>query len=230
MDDFEITEKNRIRRSPARGTYDRQVTYDILDAGFVCYAGFIDKGHPVVIPMSYGRKDDTVYLHGATTSRIMNLLSVNNAVCINVTLLDGIVVARSMFDTSVNYRSVVIFGKAETTEETEKMDALHAISEHILPGRWAEVRTPLPNELKATVILKVKIENASAKVRTGPPDDDIRDLDLPVWAGVIPLKSNAGAPVNDPAMRNSLPVPPSVVSAVAKYSGISADPRTMQSI
>jgi len=217
MDNFEVTDRNKIQRSPHRGTYNRQAVYEILDAGFVCYTGFIDNAHPVIIPMSYGRKDDNIFLHGASTSRIMNLLAADNTVCINVTMLDGIVVARSLFDTSVNYRSVVIFGKAEKIDDTEKMEALQAISEHILPGRWEEVRAPLSNELKATVILKVKIENASAKIRTGPPDDDIRDLDSPVWAGVIPLKPTAGTPINDPAMKNNIPIPRSVASVVAKY-------------
>jgi uncharacterized protein len=218
MGQFPVTDKNKIKRSPHRGVYDHQAVYEILDAGFICFVAFVQHNEPVIIPMSYGRKDNTLYLHGASSSRIINLLETGAAVCINVTFVDGIVVARSMFDTSVNYRSVVIFGNAVLMDDEEKSTALHCISEHIVPGRWAEVRQPLPNELKATSILKVDITNASAKIRTGPPLDGKRDLDSPVWAGVIPLKLTAGVPVNDPALHAELPVPASVYATLAKYT------------
>lgn len=217
MSSFSISEQNKIKRSPNRGQYGHDAIYNILDAGFVCQVGFIDKNNPVVIPMTYGRSDNTIYLHGASTSRIMNLLPIGNSVCISVTHIDGIVVARSMFDTSVNYRSVVLFGKAEVIQDEEKSEALWHISEHILPGRWQEVRPPSVMELKATTILKVTIEHASAKVRTGPPDDDVRDLDLPVWAGVIPLKLVADTPVDDPALRYNYEISPSVLTTIKKF-------------
>lgn len=217
MTSYSITDSNKVKRAPQRAHYEHQTVYEILDAGFVCHAGFVDSGKPMVIPMSYGRKENTIYLHGASTSRIMNLLASDNSVCLSVTHVDGIVVARSMFDTSVNYRSVVLFGKAEVVPDEKKVDALWHISEHILPGRWNEVRLPSATELKATTILKVDIEHASAKVRSGPPDDDVRDLDLPVWAGVIPLKLVAENPVNDPALRFTQDIPPSVLATMKKY-------------
>lgn len=217
MSNFSITETNKVKRSPHRAHYDYQTVYEILDAGFLCQTGFVDKGKPVVIPMSYGRKDNFIYLHGASTSRIMNLLALDDAVCLSVTHVDGIVVARSMFDTSVNYRSVVLFGKARVVSDDKKSDALWHISEHILPGRWTEVRPPSVTELKATTILEVDIEYAAAKIRNGPPDDDVRDLDLPVWAGVIPLKMVAENPVNDPALRYNNEIPPSVLATVEKH-------------
>jgi nitroimidazol reductase NimA-like FMN-containing flavoprotein (pyridoxamine 5'-phosphate oxidase superfamily) len=218
MSNFPITDNNKINRAPHRGLYDHQAIYEILDAGFICQVGFIDKNSPLIIPMTYGRKENALYLHGASTARIMNLLTEEHQVCINVTFIDGIVVSRSMFDTSVNYRSVVLFGKPQLIPEDEKTEALICISEHIMPGRWSEVRQPLANELKATAIIKVAIESASAKIRTGPPDDDVRDLNLPAWAGVIPLKIIAGAPVNDPALNADHPVPTSVYATLAKYS------------
>jgi nitroimidazol reductase NimA-like FMN-containing flavoprotein (pyridoxamine 5'-phosphate oxidase superfamily) len=217
MASFPITDTNKIKRVPQRGNYDHIAVHEILDAGFLCQVGFIDGGKPIVIPMSYGRKDNSIYLHGASSSRIMNLLALDNSICMSVTHVDGIVVARSMFDTSVNYRSVVLFGKAEVVPDENKADALWQISEHILPGRWQEVRSPSATELKATTILKINIDHASAKVRSGPPDDDVRDLDLPVWAGVIPLKLVAGTPVNDPALRQNHEIPPSVMATIKKY-------------
>jgi uncharacterized protein len=219
MSHFPITENSKLKRVPQRGHYDHATVYEILDAGFICHVGFIENGNPFVIPMTYGRKDNTVYLHGASTSRLMNLLSLGGMVCITVTHIDGIVVARSMFDTSANYRSVVLFGKAELTGDDEKEDALYRISEHILPGRWNEVRQPLANELKATTILKLSIDSATAKIRTGPPKDDARDYDLPVWAGVIPLSLRAGVPENDPTLKSSQLVPQSVHTVRKKYNG-----------
>ena len=200
-----------------RGHYDHATVYEILDAGFICHVGFVDNGKPIVIPMSYGRKDNLIYLHGASSARIMNLLASANSVCVSVTHVDGIVVARSMFDTSVNYRSVVLFGKAEVVPDEKKADALRHISENILPGRWQEVRPPSATELKATRVLAVSIEHASAKIRSGPPDDDVRDLDLPVWAGIIPLKLVADSLVHDPELRSNHDIPPSVLASIQKY-------------
>jgi uncharacterized protein len=218
MEKFTVTEKNKIRRAPHRGVYDQQAVYEILDAGFVCCVAFVDNNEPVIIPMSYGRKDNALYLHGASGSRIITLLASGPPVCINVTFIDGIVVARSMFDASVNYRSVVLFGNAVLIGDEEKLTALHCISEHIIPGRWAEVREPLPNELKATSILKVEIINASAKIRTGPPKDSAADLEGPVWAGVVPLVLRADEPIADPLLNRERPVPASVYSMLTKYA------------
>jgi len=217
MYSFSITDSNKIKRAPQRGHYDHQTIYEILDAGFVCHVGFVDNGKPIVIPMIYGRRNNTLYLHGASTSRIMNLLVTENFVCLSITHVDGIVVARSMFDSSVNYRSAVLFGKASVVPDADKAEALRYISEYMLPGRWNEVRPPTPAELKATTILQVNIEHASAKVRSGPPDDDVRDLNLPVWAGVIPLKLVAGNPINDPNLLYNHDLPPSVLTTSKKY-------------
>ena len=217
MRSFSITDNNKIKRVPLRGHYEHATVYEILDAGFICHVGFVDNGKPIVIPMSYGRKANSIYLHGASSARIMNLLASNNSVCLSITHVDGIVVARSMFDTSVNYRSVVLFGKAVVVADEKKADALWHISEHILPGRWQEVRPPSATELKATTVLEVNIEHASAKTRSGPPDDDVRDLDLPVWAGVIPLKLVADKPVHDRNLTSNHDVPPSVFATIKKY-------------
>lgn len=217
MYSFSINDSNKIKRTPQRGHYDHQTIFEILDAGFVCHVGFVDNGKPVVIPMTYGRRNNTIYLHGASTSRIMNLLATENFVCLSITHVDGIVVARSMFDSSVNYRSAVLFGKASVVPDADKAEALRYISEYMLPGRWNEVRPPSPAELKATTILEVNIEHASAKVRSGPPDDDVRDLNLPVWAGVIPLELVAGSPINDPTLLHNHDLPPSVLATLKKY-------------
>jgi len=219
MSHFPVNDNNKLNRVPQRGHYDHATVYEVLDAGFLCHVGFMDNSNPFVIPMCYGRKDNIVYLHGATTSRLMSLLSTGAMVCITVTHVDGIVAARSMFDSSINYRSVVLFGKAEIACDDEKVEALHRISEHIIPGRWEEVRPPHANELKATTIIKVMIDTATAKIRTGPPKDDARDLDLPVWAGVIPLAVRAGTAETDPALKNNQEVPPSVKAVMKKYNG-----------
>jgi nitroimidazol reductase NimA-like FMN-containing flavoprotein (pyridoxamine 5'-phosphate oxidase superfamily) len=219
MDSYSVTDLNKVKRAPHRAAYDHATVYEILDAGFVCQVGFV--GHeqtPFIIPMSYGRRDNVLYLHGASSSRIVQMLTGGAKLCIQVTHIDGIVIARSMFDTSVNYRSVVFFSEAEVVNDEEKLTALYHISEHITPGRWQEVREPRSNELKATTVLKVIIDNASAKIRTGPPNDDARDVALPGWAGVVPLKMVADAPVNDPVLREGKEVPPSVRAVVLKYS------------
>ncbi|HYI77588.1 MAG TPA: pyridoxamine 5'-phosphate oxidase family protein [Chryseolinea sp.] len=218
MTSFSITDDNKIKRVPMRGHYDHATVYEILDAEFICHVGFVDNGKPIVIPMSYGRKDNLIFLHGASSARIMNLMASDNFVCLSVTHVDGIVVARSMFDASVNYRSVVLFGKAVVVPGEKKADALQHISEHILPGRWQEFRPPSASELKATTVLEVNNEHASAKMRSGPPDGNVRDLDLPVWAGVIPLKLLADTPIPDPGLRSNHDVPPSVLASIKYYS------------
>ena len=192
--------------------YDRVVIDTILDAGLVCHLGFVQDGQPFVIPTLYARIGDRVYVHGSAASRALRIITEPIDACLAVTLLDGIVLARSVFEHSVNYRSVVILGRARRTEGTrEKLAALEAFAEKLVPGRWEEVRHPSPKELRATAILSVPIEEASAKVRTGPPDDGRGpDGALDVWAGVIPAEMRFLDPVADPALRSGIPVPPSV--------------------
>ncbi len=202
------TPRTRVVREADRAVYDREAAYRILDEGFLCHVGFVADGQPFVIPTSYGRKDDSLYIHGSAASRMLRNLKDGVPVCVTVTLLDGLVLARSIFNHSMNYRSVVLLGKATLVEDPqEKIEALHALSEHILPGRWADSRQPNERELKATSILRVPIEEFSAKVRTGPPIDDEPDYAFPTWAGVVPLEMTAGVPIDDPRLDPGLEVP-----------------------
>ena len=192
------TGRTRVVREPQRAVYDRATVYKILDEGFICHLGFSVDGQPYVIPTSYGRSGDTLYIHGSAASRMLRQLSSGVPVCFTVTMLDGLVLARSVFNHSMNYRSVVVLGTAKMVEEPEeKLNALHVLSEHIIPGRWAEARQPNEKELKATTVLRLPIEEFSAKVRTGPPIDDEDDYAFPVWAGVIPLNTVVGQPLPD---------------------------------
>ena len=192
------TARTRVVREAHRGVYDRETVYRILDEGFLCHVGFAVDGQPFVIPTSYGRKDANLYMHGSAASRMLRQMKDGVSVCITVTLLDGLVLARSVFNHSMNYRSVVILGQATLVDKPEeKLNALRVLSEHILPGRWDDSRQPNERELKQTSVLRVPIEEFSAKVRTGPPIDDEEDLSFPTWAGVIPLEINAGAPIDD---------------------------------
>jgi uncharacterized protein len=192
--------RTRIRRLPARGAYDRETVHAILDEGLVCHVGFASEGQPYVIPVLYGRQGDRLYLHGSAASRMLVGLEGGWPVCLTVTLLDGLVLARSAFHHSANYRSVVVLGLATpVTDPERKTAALRVISEHVLPGRWAAVRPPSPRELDATRVLEVPLDEASAKIRTGPPQDDAEDLALPVWAGVLPLAVAPGQPERDGA-------------------------------
>jgi len=202
------TERTRVRRLPNRGVFDRETIYSILDAGFVCHVGFAVDGKPFVIPTGYARIGDRFCIHGSAASRMMRELSGGIDVCVTVTLIDGLVLARSAFHHSMNYRSVVVFGTAELlTDDDEKMEALRALTEHIVPGRWPEVRWPNALELKATTVLTLPIEEASAKVRTGGPIDDEEDYQMDTWAGVLPLATTAGSPVNDTRLKEGIPVP-----------------------
>jgi nitroimidazol reductase NimA-like FMN-containing flavoprotein (pyridoxamine 5'-phosphate oxidase superfamily) len=195
------TSRTRVVREPHRGVYDRAAAYQILDEGFICHVGFVVDGQPFVIPTGYGRAGDNLYIHGSAASRMLRNLDQGVPVCVTVTLLDGLVLARSIFNHSMNYRSVVVLGTAVAVEDSEeKLQALHALSEHILPGRWVESRQPNEKELKATLVMRLPIEEFSAKVRQGPPIDDEEDYSFPTWAGVIPLETVAGAPVNDPRL------------------------------
>ena len=192
------TARTRVTREPERAVYDRAAAYQILDEGFVCHVGFVTDGQPFVIPASYGRKGDDLYIHGSAASRMLRNLDQGIPVCVTVTLLDGLVLARSIFNHSMNYRSVVVLGKAVAVEDPqEKLEALQALSEHILPGRWQDVRQPNEKELKATLVLRLPIEEFSAKVRQGPPVDDEEDYSFPTWAGVIPLQMVPGEPISD---------------------------------
>src|SRR6478672_2681192 len=193
------TTRTRVVREPERGVYDRETVYRILDEGFLCHVGFTVDGQPFVIPTSYGRKDANLYIHGSAASRMLRQMKEGVAVCVTVTLLDGLVLARSVFNHSMNYRSVVVLGKARRVEDpAEKLEALRTLSEHILPGRWDDSRQPNERELKATSVLRVPIEEFSAKVRQGPAIDDEDDYSFPTWAGVIPLEMTVGQAINDP--------------------------------
>jgi nitroimidazol reductase NimA-like FMN-containing flavoprotein (pyridoxamine 5'-phosphate oxidase superfamily) len=195
---FTPTERTRVVREPQRGVYDREIVYQILDEGLVCHVGFAAEGQPFVIPTLYARIGDAIYFHGSAASRMLRGASQGTEVCVTVTLTDGIVLARSVFNHSMNYRSVVALGKATLVDvPPEKLEVLRAFTEKILPGRWEDARQPNEKELKATSILRLPLTEASAKVRVGPPEDDAADYALPVWAGVIPLRVVAGAPIRD---------------------------------
>jgi hypothetical protein len=197
-----------VVREAERGVYDRETVYRILDEGFICHVGFVVDGQPFVIPTSYGRSGDNLYIHGSAASRMLRNLDKGLPVCITVTLLDGLVLARSIFNHSMNYRSVVILGTASVVQDPEeKLAALHTLSEHILRGRWAESRPPNERELKATFALRVPIDEFSAKVRQGPPIDDEEDYAFRTWAGVIPLETVARTPIRDERCRADIPAP-----------------------
>ena len=213
MDSYQPTTRTTLKRRPQRGAFDRPTVHAILDATFLCHVGFVVDGQPYVIPTSYGREGDTLYIHGAAASRMLRELANGIPVAVTVTLLDGLVLARSAFHHSLNYRSVVMLGKADLVEDSAaKMRALEVITEQIVPGRWAEVRIPDEQELKATTVLRLPIEEVSAKIRTGPPIDDEDDMKLPVWAGVLPLTMMPGAPIPDPQLAGEISLPASVTN------------------
>lgn len=202
MGSFTPTPRTTLRRLPKRGVFDRDAVFKILDEAFVCHVGFCDEtGRPVVIPTAFGRDGERIYLHGSAASRMLRGLAGGLPVCVTVTLIDALVLARSAFHHSTNYRSVVILGQAVPVEDAdEKNEALRIIVDHLVPGRWAEARQPTPKELKATSVLSLDLEEVSAKVRTGGPLDDEEDMSLPVWAGLIPLRQVAGEPLPEPDM------------------------------
>jgi nitroimidazol reductase NimA-like FMN-containing flavoprotein (pyridoxamine 5'-phosphate oxidase superfamily) len=208
MATFPQTERTKLKRLPKRGVYDRELVYGILDEGFICHVSFAVDGQPFVIPTGYARVEDQLYVHGSQVSRTLRALAQGAEVCIGVTLVDGLVLARSAFHHSMNYRSVVIFGSATLVEEKEaKLAALFAFSEHVIPGRWNDVREPTEQELNATTVLTLPLDEVSAKVRTGPPIDDEEDYALNVWAGVLPLQIVAGVPVKDPRLPEGIEPP-----------------------
>lgn len=197
-----------MRRMPERGKYDAETIHGILDEGFLCHVGFAVEGQPFVIPTLYGRAGGTLYLHGSAASRTLRELARGVEACVTVTLTDGLVLARSGYHSSMNYRSVTAFGTARLIEGDErKVEALRTVSEHLLKGRWDEIRPPSPQELKATSVLEFAIAEAAAKVRTGGPNDDEEDYVLPVWAGVLPVRLTAGSPVPDTRLPAETPAP-----------------------
>jgi nitroimidazol reductase NimA-like FMN-containing flavoprotein (pyridoxamine 5'-phosphate oxidase superfamily) len=205
---FPQTDRTKLKRLPKRGHFDRDTVYAILDEGFICHVGFVANGQPFVIPTGYARVDDKLYIHGSQASRMLRSLAGGLDACVTVTIVDGLVLARSAFHHSMNYRSVLVLGRATLVgEPKEKYAALVALSEHIVPGRWGDVREPNEQEMKLTTVLCLPLEEASAKIRTGPPLDDEEDYELPTWAGVVPLKLTAGEPVNDPRLPEEIPVP-----------------------
>src|SRR5499425_1849708 len=208
MSNFTRTDRTKVRRKPDRGSYDRELIYSILDEAFVCQVAFIDNGMPVVVPTNYVRVGDKLFLHGSTASRLMKTLSSGAPFCLNVTLLDGIVCSPSATGHSVNYRSVVVIGKAEIVEgEAAKLAAMRDFVEYVIRGRWAAVRAPTEQELKGTMVLAVPLIEASAKMRTGFAVNDDADYATPAWTGVIPMKWISQAPVPDPRGNPSIPAP-----------------------
>lgn len=215
-----LTKRTELRRIPDRGSRERETVNQILDAGFLAHVGFCVAGQPFVIPTLYGRDGEKLYLHGSSASRMLRELEAGIMACVTVTLVDGLVLARSAFDHSMNYRSVVAFGKArEIADAEQRIRSLRVISEHLIVGRWKEVREPSEKELKATTVLEFSIEEASSKVRSGPPLDDENDYGLPVWAGVLPLEIRSGPPVPDAKLIEGVDVPDYVRSYDMRLNG-----------
>ena len=208
MSEFKKTTRNTVLRQAARGHYDQKTVYSILDEGYLCHAGFSVGGRPFVIPTLYARSGDSVFIHGSAVSRMLKEFEKGIDVCITVTLVDGIVLARSAFHHSMNYRSVLVFGKGRLVKETEeKLRVLEKISENLLPGRWKDSRKPTRKELDVTSVIKIPISEASAKIRKGDPSDDQRDYELPIWAGVLPIETGFGTPLPDTRLADGIDLP-----------------------
>jgi uncharacterized protein len=215
MNELPATPRTTLKRLPKRGSHERDTINQILDEGFICHVGFATDGRPFVIPTGYARIEDRLIIHGSQASRMLRALKMGIDVCVTVTLIDGLVLARSAFHHSMNYRSVVIFGRATLIEEREeKLAALFALSEHMIPGRWHEVRGPSEAELQQTTVLSLPIDEASAKIRTGPPLDDEEDYAMSVWAGVLPMRITTAQPIADPRLPSEIKVP----TYVTEYS------------
>ena len=213
MTEFPQTAQNRVRRMPTRGAYDKATIYPIVDEALICHVGLIEAEQPVVIPTLHARDGDQILLHGATTSRLLRYAATGAPLCITVTHVDGLVLARSIFHHSINYRSAVLFGRGVLIEgEAAKLAALERFTEKLIPGRWDDARMPNAVELKATSVVAVTIESASAKIRTGPPKDDEEDYALSVWSGVLLLHQSVGEPLPDPAARTEIRVPDYIVN------------------
>lgn len=207
------SERVQVKRVPERGEYDRAVIDQILDEAMICHVGIVASGgHPIVIPTIHARSGDTLYIHGSAASRLLRSMKSGDEICVTVTLLDGLVVARSAFHNSMNYRSVVILGTPRIVDDpAEKLAALETVTDHVIPGRWAQSREVLDKEIKGTLVVALPIEEASAKIRTGPPIDDEADYSLPIWAGIVPLSTVAGPPIPDDRNLEGVEMPPSVV-------------------
>ncbi len=215
-----LTKRTELRRIPDRGSHDWATIYQILDAGFLAQVGFCLGGQPFVIPTLYGRDGERLYFHGSAASRMLRELETGVAACVTVTLVDGLVLSRSAFDHSMNYRSIVAFGTARKIADPEqKVKSLRVISEHLIAGRWAEVRGPSEQELKATTVLEFSIDEASSKVRNGPPLDDESDYGLPVWAGVLPLEMKSRPPIPDDKLVEGITLPDYVRRYDARLAG-----------
>ncbi len=207
------TDRSKVKRIPKRGSYDAASIYGILDKEFICQIGFVHDEHPVVIPTIYGRKDDTLYFHGANVSRMLQSLEGGVNLSLNVTRTNALVLARSAFHHSLNYESVTLFGKAELVEDqAEKITALHIISDQILIDRWEEVRQPNQKELNVTKVLKFSIKEGSAKIRNEGVGDDKVDYDLDIWAGLVPIERSYGEPISDPLLKEGIAIPQSVLN------------------
>ncbi|MDJ0655132.1 MAG: pyridoxamine 5'-phosphate oxidase family protein [Xanthomonadales bacterium] len=218
-DRFEQTPRNRVRQIRDKARYQHRAVEQVLDAAFVAQVGFVQDGLPVVVPMIYGRQAHTLYLHGARKARIIKLLASQAQVCINVTLVDGIVAARSAFNSSLQYRSATLFGEARLLDQgPEHVEALRVITENTIPGRWQELRPPADRELKQTGVIAVEIETASAKISAGEPDDEDEDYATPVWAGVVPIKQTMGQPRDDGRLLAGVEVSPSIQRLVRQES------------
>src|SRR5690242_11191647 len=216
-----LTSRTQLRRLPKRGSHDRLVIHKILDAGFLAHIGFHVQGQPFVIPTLFGRAGEKLYMHGSAASRMLGHLESGVPACVNVTVVDGLVLARSAFHHSMNYRSVVAFGTARKIDDPgKKKIALRVISDHLIAGRWDDVREPNAKELKATSVLEFSIEEASAKIRTGPPVDEEADYVLPIWAGVLPLEVTARPPIPDPRLNSGIVAPQYVTQYPANRSKI----------
>lgn len=216
---YEPTERTTVKRLPARGVYDRDTVHRILDEALMCHVGFVVDGQPFVIPTIHVRVGETIYVHGSPASRMLRTLEKGVPVCLTVTHVDGLVLARSAFHHSMNYRSVVVLGTAKVVDDPEKkFEALHALTDHLMRGRWEDIRQPSPEELRRTLVLELAIESASAKIRTGPPLDDEEDYALSMWAGVLPLRMSTAEPVPDPRLPADVPVP----AYITGYSGPNA--------
>ena len=215
-ENFERTKRNRVVRMPERGHYDKESVYGIIDEALLCHVGFAPEGQPFVIPTLHARQGDNLLLHGATTSRLLKHVQAGHPVCVTITLVDGLVLARSVFHHSINYRSVVLFGQGTLIiDPEEKLRALEAFTERIMPGRWADAREPNRKEFKATSVVAIPITSASAKVRVGPPKDDEEDLTRPTWAGIVPIRQVVDAPLSAPDLTPGIGIPEYIAEYVA---------------
>ena len=207
MDAYSPTDRTQVRRLPKRGVYDKTQVHAILDEGYICHVGFAVDGQPFVIPTGYARSGEQIYIHGSAASRMLRAAGQGLDICVTVTIIDGFVLARSVFHHSMNYRSVVALGRARlVTEPDEKRTALRAFTNHIVAERWEEARQPTDQELKATSVLALSLDEVSAKVRSGPPIDDEEDYSLPIWAGVVPVQLKIGEPLADDRLIGNIPV------------------------